>query len=86
MTRLGDFASETLAVDTISADIGLLEKLAACGGALTEDDLALLVRCNDRLTRLLPSLTANEAPPGGGAAVAGVQNRRATKSPFSSTR
>ena len=86
MTRLGNFSSETLAVDPISADIGLLEKLAACGGALTEDDLALLARCNDRLTRLLPSLTANEAPSGGGVASAGDQNRPATRSPFSSTR
>lgn len=86
MTRLGNFSSETLAVDTISADIGLLEKLAACGAVLTEDDLALLARCNDRLTRLLPSLAANEAPSGSGIPVAGVQDRPATRSPFNPTR
>ena len=87
MTRLGNFSGETLAVDTISDDISLLEKLAACGGALSEDDLALLARCNDRLTRLLPSLAASEEPSGGGvAAVDQQQNRLGRRSRFSSTR
>ena len=59
MTRLGDFSDETLAVDTVAADIELLEKLAARGGSLSEQDLGLLARCHARLSRLLPMLAAN---------------------------
>ncbi len=59
MTRSGDFSDETLAVDSIAADIELLEKLAARGGSLSEYDLGLLARCHARLSRLLPILAAN---------------------------
>ena len=62
MTRLGDFSKETLAVDAISADIGLLEKLAERGGTLCEADLRLLLQCNARLLKVLPVLSANAAP------------------------
>ena len=75
MTRLGDFSNETLAVDAISADIGLLEKLAARGGVLTDDDLARLARCSARLTRLLPVFFANEMPSGVGFSVADAENQ-----------
>ncbi len=74
MTRLGNFSSETLAVDAISADIGLLEKLAARGGVLTDDDLARLARCSARLTRLLPLFFANEMPSGVGFSVADLEH------------
>lgn len=62
MTRLGDFSKETLAVDAISADVGLLEKLAERGGTLCEADLSLLLRCNTRLLKVLPMLSANAVP------------------------
>ncbi len=61
MTRLGDFSNETLAVDAVADDIDLLEKLAARGGSLSENDLRLLARCHARLSRLLPMLATNGA-------------------------
>lgn len=59
MTRLGNFSNETLAVDAVAAEIDLLEKLAARGGALSEFDLNLLAQCSARLSRMLPALAAN---------------------------
>ena len=61
MTRLGHFSDQTLAVDSVSADVGLLEKLAARGGTLCEDDMRLLVRCNERLSDLIGLLAANKS-------------------------
>ena len=61
MTRLGDFSSESLAVDAVVADIELLERLARRGGALDEHELQLLARCNERLSHLLAMLAANAA-------------------------
>lgn len=64
MTGLNNFSEETLAVDSVSADLDVLEKLVAGGGSLSEDDLKLLVQCNARLSRLIPLLTANKAAAG----------------------
>ncbi len=61
MNRFDNFSDESLAVEAISADVGLLEKLAARGGTLCEDDLKLLMQCNARLIRLLPELSVNAA-------------------------
>lgn len=61
MTRLGNFSDETLAVDAVSAEIDLLAKLAARGSTLSEGDMKLLVRCNARLSHLIPLLAANNA-------------------------
>ncbi len=59
MSRLGNFSDDTLAVESIFEDIGLLEKRAARGGRLGEDDLCLLIQCNSRLSRLLQDLSAD---------------------------
>lgn len=63
MTRLGHFSNETIAVDSMSADVELLEKLAARGNTLCEDDMRLLVRCNARLSDLISLLVANRKQP-----------------------
>ncbi|WP_108883510.1 hypothetical protein [Anderseniella sp. Alg231-50] len=64
MTGLNNFSEETIAVDSVSADLDVLEKLAAGGGTLSEDDFKLLVQCSARLSRLIPLLTANNAAAG----------------------
>jgi hypothetical protein len=61
MTRFGDFSIEILAVDAVSADIDLLEKLVARGGTLCECDMKSLARCNARLSHLIPLLAASNA-------------------------
>ena len=61
MTRLGNFSEETLAVDSISADIDLLARVAGRGGTLSEYDIELLTRCSLRLSQLIPALSANIA-------------------------
>ena len=64
MTQSGNFSEEILAVDAMSADIGLLEKLAARGGTLSEADIDLLARCHVRLEQLVELLAANNAAAG----------------------
>jgi hypothetical protein len=59
MTRLGSFSEETLAVDSISADIDLLARLAVRGGTLSAYDIDLLTRCSLRLSQLIPVMSAN---------------------------
>ena len=61
MTQLDSFSEESLAVDAVSAEIDLLEKLAARGRTLCECDMKLLARCNARLSHLIPLLAANNA-------------------------
>ena len=61
MTRLGSFSEETLAVDSISADIDLLVRLAGRGGTLSDYDIELLTRCSLRLSQLIPALSASIA-------------------------
>lgn len=61
MSRLGNFSDETLAVQSIFEDIGLLEKWTARGESLCADDLYLLMQCNSRLSRLLQVLSAGAA-------------------------
>ena len=61
MTRLGSFPEETLAVDSISADIEVLARLAARGGTLSKYDIELLTRCSLRLSQLIPMLSASIA-------------------------
>ncbi len=70
MTRLGGFSIESLAVDSVSADIDLLEKLAARGGTLCEYDMKLLARCNARLSQLIPVLAASKATAASGSSPA----------------
>ena len=79
MTRLGNFSNETLAVDAVSAEINLLEKLAARGATLSEGDVKLLVRCNARLSHLILLLAANYAVANN--AAAGTRSSPARKRP-----
>ncbi|MEO9876211.1 MAG: hypothetical protein ABJM26_03405 [Anderseniella sp.] len=48
-------------MDSISADIDLLVRLARRGGTLSDYDIELLSRCSLRLSQLVPLLSANIA-------------------------
>ncbi|NNJ75479.1 MAG: hypothetical protein HKP56_09990 [Anderseniella sp.] len=48
-------------MDSISADIDLLARLAARGGTLSDYDIELLTRCSLRLSQLNPMLSASIA-------------------------
>jgi hypothetical protein len=63
MSRLGNFSDDTLAVESVFQDIGILERLAARGDRLCDDDLYLLMQCNSRLTRLLQVLSSETTSP-----------------------
>ena len=76
MTRLGNLSGATVAVEAISSDIAILEKLAVSGGDLSWDDLALLAHCNDRLTQLLPALAAACGSAGNTVVISGRRKSR----------
>lgn len=68
MTRLDNSLNEELAVDAISSDIALLERLAAGGGTLCGSDMELLAQYNERLLRLMSVFSANSSAAGTAAA------------------
>jgi hypothetical protein len=62
MTENNIFADETLAVDAISDEIGLLERKFERGCQLDRADLQVLMQCSLRLTRLVSNLSFVNAP------------------------